>query len=102
MRDCELAAWVRLTLIPGLTSRGQRKLLSAFGLPPNIFAASRSAIAKHVGEALADLVLQHSCDRDIEKALAWCNLPGNRVITLAEEAYPKQLLQTYDPPALLY
>jgi len=34
-----LAAWLRLTLIPGLGGETQRKLLAAFGLPEAIFAA---------------------------------------------------------------
>ena len=38
-----LAAWLRLTLIPGLGGETQRKLLAAFGLPEAIFAAGRLA-----------------------------------------------------------
>ena len=34
-----LAAWLRLTLIPGIGGESQRKLLAAFGLPEQIFAA---------------------------------------------------------------
>ena len=36
-----LAAWLRLTLIPGISGETQRKLLAAFGLPEAIFAAGR-------------------------------------------------------------
>jgi DNA processing protein len=36
-----LAAWLRLTLIPGIGGETQRKLLAAFGLPEAIFAAGR-------------------------------------------------------------
>ena len=32
--------WLRLTLIPGIGSETQRKLLGAFGLPEAIFSAA--------------------------------------------------------------
>ena len=32
-RSSELAAWLRLTLTPGIGGEAQRKLLAAFGLP---------------------------------------------------------------------
>ena len=38
-----LAAWLRLTLIPGIGGETQRKLLAAFGLPEAVFAAGRLA-----------------------------------------------------------
>ena len=37
-----LAAWLRLTLIPGIGGETQRKLLAAFGLPQHIFSTSFS------------------------------------------------------------
>ena len=38
----------------------------------------------------------------IERTRAWLELPGNHLITLADERYPPALLQISDPPILLY
>ena len=53
----DLAAWLRLTLLPGLGPERQRSLLAAFGLPEHIFSAGRSVIAGVVGAEIADLLL---------------------------------------------
>ena len=50
-----LAAWLRLTLIPGIGGESQRKLLAAFGLPEAIFAAGRLATRSVIGDR-ADLL----------------------------------------------
>ena len=34
--------------------------------------------------------------------MAWAAEPGNRIVTLADAAYPRALLTTADPPVLLY
>jgi hypothetical protein len=52
-----LAAWLRLTLIPGVGGKTQRKLLKAFGLPEAIFAAGRATIAGVIGDKAASLLL---------------------------------------------
>ena len=101
-RESELAAWLRLSFVPGLGGQGQRKLLSAFGLPPQIFAQPRVALAALVGERLADAVLQHQAEQEIAVALRWCEQSAQRLITLADSEYPRDLLQTSDPPILLY
>jgi DNA processing protein len=38
----------------------------------------------------------------VDKALAWLEQPGHRLLTLADAAYPPLLLQTPDPPVILY
>ena len=49
MQRQELAAWLRLTLTPGIGGETQRKLLAAFGLPEAVFAAGRLAVRAVVG-----------------------------------------------------
>jgi DNA processing protein len=98
----ELAAWLRLTLIPGVGGETQRTLLKAFGLPEAIFSAGHSALAGVVGSALADRLQTHDCAAAVEAALAWAEQPGNGLVTLADGDYPQALLDTADPPVLLY
>lgn len=98
----DLAAWLRLTLLPGVGPERQRSLLSAFGLPERIFAASRSAVGAVVGADIADLLLAPPDQARIDAALAWAAEPGNHIITLADPGYPRTLLEIADPPVLLY
>ena len=96
-----LAAWLRLTLIPGLGGETQRKLLAAFGLPEAIFAAGRLA-ARTVAGDRAELLFDCDPGEAVDLALAWADEPGQHLVTLADAAYPQALLEIPDPPTLLY
>ena len=98
----DLADWLLLACIPGVGTQGQRALLAAFGLPGHIFAAGRGALAAVVGGQAADAVLAVPAHEDIERTLAWASEAGNRVLTLADADYPRQLFDIADPPVLLY
>jgi len=98
----ELAAWIELSLVPGLGGQGLRSLLSAFGLPGQVLSATRSQLCRVVPEALASRILERRSSPEIEAALEWAAQPGHAVLTLADVEYPKQLLEIADPPALLY
>jgi DNA processing protein len=102
----DAAGWLRLTLINGLANAGIRKLLTAFGLPEQIFAASRSDLARVVGEKQADLVRGSSSEAAlaaaVDAALGWLGKPGNHLMTLADADYPADLLNVSDPPPVLY
>lgn len=98
----ELPFWLRLCLIPGIGPERQRLLLAAFGLPSNIFAASHQAVAAVIGERLANTLLSLDNQAEVARALAWAAEPGNHILTLADQAFPKNLLEISDPPCLLY
>lgn len=96
-----LAAWLHLTLAPGIGGETQRKLLAAFGLPDNIFSAGRSAVRSVIGNK-ADLLLDFSPGDSIDQALAWAGQPDHHILTLADAAYPQALLEIPDPPNVIY
>jgi DNA processing protein len=101
----EVAHWVRLQQTPGVGPVGGRKLLAAFGLPHNIFAAAPAALRQLVSEqAVQSLTgaLPEHIKTLIEKALAWAGQDGNKILTLADSEYPRALLDISDPPLLLY
>jgi DNA processing protein len=98
----DLAAWIELSLVPGLGGSRFRSLLSAFGLPAHVLDATRSQLCRVVPETLAASILERNRGPEIEKAVRWAGKPGHAVLTLADTAYPKQLLEIPDPPALLY
>ncbi|HXZ54934.1 MAG TPA: DNA-processing protein DprA [Burkholderiales bacterium] len=98
----DLAAWIELSLVPGLGGGRLRSLLSAFGLPANVLRATRPQLCRVVPEPLAESILGRKRGAEVDKALRWADKPGHAVLTLADGAYPKQLLEIPDPPALLY
>lgn len=100
----ELAAWLRLTQLPGLGLAGQRQLLSQFGLPTQILQQSPARLQSCLTAAQSRQLLQPDPAQQeaIEQALAWARQPGNRILTLADADYPKALLEGDDPPTLLY
>src|SRR5258705_12740989 len=98
----DLAAWIDLSLVPGLGSAGFRSLLSAFGLPAQVLKATRSQLCRVVPETLAASILEKNRGAEIEKAMHWAGDAGHAVLTLADAAYPGQLLEIPDPPPLLY
>ncbi|MEO1766527.1 DNA-processing protein DprA [Thiobacter aerophilum] len=95
--------WVALSLIPGLSSERLRLLLSRFGTPDRIFATPPSALATVVQEALAHAISARRFDgAAVETTARWLEDPVNHIITLADPAYPRCLLEIADPPPLLY
>lgn len=98
----ELAAWVRLTLVPGLGGETQRLLLKTFGAPGNALAAGSTALRGVIGGSLTERLLGHDCEEVLATTLGWASEPGNRILTLADADYPQALLTTADPPILLY
>ena len=103
MKDSgDLAAWIELSLVPGLGGQRLRSLLSTFGLPGNVLNATRAQLSRVVPEALAAGILERNRGAEVEKALQWAAQPEHTVLTLADVEYPRQLLEIADPPALLY
>ncbi|WCM19965.1 DNA-processing protein DprA [Paraburkholderia bryophila] len=103
--DFEIAAWLRLSLAPGLKPAALRLLLTAFGLPEAIFDETPAALAEVAGEAAARAALAPAgpeFDAQLDAVLAWRDLPGNQVVMLDDPAYPPALLTMPDPPPLLY
>lgn len=98
----ELAAWLRLTLVPGVGGESQRALLQAFGLPHHAFTASHASLSALIGPGKARLLLDHDAAEQVAVALDWAAQPGNAIVTLADAAYPRALLDIADPPTLLY
>ncbi len=101
----EFTDWFRLLESPGLGRDGARRLLAAFGSPAAALQASAATRRKVIGpRAEAGVTdLPASFDQRLQQALRWWqDGPARHVITLADAEYPAQLLQTPDPPLLLY
>ncbi len=110
MDDEELAAWLRLLLTPGLGPMSQRKLLAAFGLPPQVFASSPAELGTLCSPAQVRALREPPAGLDAlaARTRTWLDEghtpdgPTRRLITLADPDYPPALLETADPPLLLH
>ncbi len=94
--------WIGLSFINGLGGETFRRLLTSFGLPEQIYATSVSALRQVVSHEIASQIAEGPDDAMVAPALAWLQLPGNHLITLADGSYPASLLEIPDPPPLLY
>ena len=103
--DDDPADWLRLTQTPGVGPATCRTLLSAFGLPAAIFAAHREQLVRVVPTTVADALCRpppRALLELIERTRAWAAEDGHHLVTLADTRYPRALLETVDPPPVLY
>jgi DNA processing protein len=100
--DSGLAGWLQLTLTPGLGSAAIRGMLQQFGLPQNVLARSSSELSRYARSETLKSLSSEEVGRAVGTALEWATIAGHFIVTLADETYPKALLEIPDPPALLY
>jgi DNA processing protein len=101
-QDPGLASWLQLTLTPGLGAAAIRGMLKQFGLPHLVLARKPAELAAHAAPSAIEALHSESVRRAVAGALAWLEQPGCAVVTLADAAYPRLLLEIADPPPLLY
>ena len=103
LSEAEISAWLKLTLANGVGSSVQRSLLKEFGSPQAIFDAGELLIEKYIGQSKAQKLFAAQTDEIIEQTLTWLQLSEqHHIITLADENYPKFLLNISDPPTIIY
>jgi DNA processing protein len=103
--DAEFAAWFRLLETPGLGRSTARRLLASCGTPEAVLSAAPAALRQMAGAAVLQALSEEPpffADR-LAAAQAWRHAaPDHHVLTLGDPRYPAALLQTVDPPLLLY
>ena len=102
----ELGAWLRLLQTPGIGPETARKLLTAFGPPHTIWAQSPGAWQQVVGARTAQAMGREpeGWPSLLDDTWAWLaqDTEHHAIVTLGDADYPASLLQTEDPPCLLY
>jgi DNA processing protein len=99
----ELAAWLRLLLTAGIGRAGARRLLTVFGSPQAVFEASTAARQQCLDQMIVTDEVPAALPSAMVALLAWLEAADGRDwITLGDARYPQLLLQTADPPLLLY
>ena len=106
--DAEMLAWLRLLLTPGIGRITARKLLAKAGGAEEIWQLPLSAWAECGTQAQIKALAQLPPDwpQHCETLARWLATPatGTRhaLIYLGHSQYPDSLLQTEDPPLLLF
>jgi DNA processing protein len=98
----DIAPWISLNLIQGLGNAGVCQLLAMFGSPDAIFSASISQLREIVDDGIAQKIHKGVDVDAITPTLNWLKKDNAHIVTFADSAYPKQLLEISNPPAVLY
>ena len=101
-QDPGLSSWLQLTLTPGISAARLRTLLRQFGLPEAVLQRKRSELAEVVSVEALRALDSPQVQEAVTRSLAWAEGAGHAIVTLADAAYPRALLEIADPPALLY
>lgn len=101
----DLAAWLRLLLTPGIGRTAARLLMAAFGPPQAVFDAAparrRDCVGVDLGDALGEE--PEALAPALRKLREWLDADSRHDwVALDDPRYPQALLQTADPPLLLY
>ena len=109
MTESELAAWLRLDLTAGVGRATARRLLAALGSAENIFCQSHSTLREWVSTAQASSLCREpeNFSMQLSRTMQWLEQPiaslvAHDLITLGDARYPRSLLETEDPPLMLY
>ena len=100
--DPGLKSWLQLTLTPGIGAGATRALLKRFGLPEQVLSQSRRELATLVNEAALAALDSKEVAAAADRALAWATEDRHHIVTLADDDYPRLLLEITDPPPVLY
>lgn len=98
----EPEAWISLHLISGLGTESTRRLLQQFGCPAAVLSQSSARLANWVGPKVGAAISEGASADKLSLAMRWLEDKSNHLLTLADDDYPARLLETADPPLLLY
>jgi DNA processing protein len=103
--EAELRAWLQLLETPRLGRQAARRLLAAFGSPQRVLAAGPEACGGLVEQGVAHSLVHPTASLQplTERTLNWlAQSTRHHVLVLGDEQYPTTLLESPDPPLLLY
>ena len=100
--DASIEAWLKLVQIPGLGNQGLKRLLLIFGSPEAITHSSISELSKVVKPVVAQAISHARDSHYLSLVAAWLEDSNNRIIAIDDADYPQFLLNSDDPPFLLY
>lgn len=105
MDSAELRAWLRLSLSSGVGNGVARRLLAEFGSAQAIFEQTPATLRQLDSDRLANAITTEPVNLagQLQTTLDWLAAGDDRaVVALGDAAYPAGLLDTEDPPLMLY
>jgi DNA processing protein len=96
--------WLDLKSVPGIGNLRFKRLVDRFGGPEAALSASEGELLRVEGisRRLAGAIRTHRTPAGIERELDRAEALGFRILAQTDPAYPPLLLQTPDPPPVLY
>ncbi|MGC4014011.1 MAG: DNA-processing protein DprA [Luteolibacter sp.] len=97
-------ALVALNLLPKVGPVLVRRLLEAFGSPSAILGAPKDKLMRveRIGEEISSILHRWQDHADPIGEIAEAKQRGISIVTQEDPDYPEPLLESYDPPLLLY
>ena len=104
MKDHELKYWIGLRSIDGVGNIGFNNLIDAFGSPENVFGAPVQSLKTipGIGKKTAACIKDFNNWRNVDNDLKIAEKLNACIVTYRDRSYPKNLLNIYDFPVLLY
>ena len=108
MTEQELRDWIQLTATPGLGNTSIRRLLAQFGLPGEVLQQPLATLESCISPAQAKALANPTDSLRALQSRTWdwlhaATAPLTRhIVVLGDADYPQRLLETADPPVLLY
>jgi len=97
-----LRPWLALAQTPGLGGKKILELIARFGDPAAVLRQSHTdLLAAGLGESTVRALRQPRW-QTVDRALAWAERPGCRILPLSDPAYPEALKPIPSPPAVLF
>src|SRR5450755_1740195 len=95
---------IALTLVPNIGTVQARILVDHFGDASAIFKAKKTSLdaLEGIGEIRARNIKTFAGFKRVEEELAFIEKYKITPLFLTDAAYPKRLLNCYDPPTMLY
>ncbi len=102
--ESELVYQIALTQVTGIGSVQAKLLTEHFGSATAIFKSNKHELGAIEGFGLlkADAIKKFSGFAAINEEIAFCQKHHISILFLTDTAYPKRLLNCYDPPTILY
>lgn len=97
-------ACIVLNMLSGIGYAKYKALVTEFEEPSRVFSAVKSDLTriKGISDTIADKILNYKELVDLDNELLRAERGGVQILTLADEEYPEELRNIYDPPLCLY
>ena len=100
----EIQYWIWLSRIEKLGSIKTQKLLEIYGVPKNIWNATKEELLKieGIGEETTKQILKEEYRKGLEKYEIYMKQNNIELIHIYDKYYPEKLKTIYDKPIVLY